>query len=392
MFIRIIFYLLFLIPFNLFGLELIKVITMDDIKDVDYSLLQKNFNDGHNIISQYDTETGNIYVYLPTFSNLSPNKTSHTMDNTIQRKYSVDVFSKTGKYIGRIGKNEGFCEECYKNIEEINVVNKEVQLGGTKLLAFNKNNLKFKYYLDTSFKDSSEHTVILCFNGKCLGKRPEYFDVDNFNSAFVAKVETDTTFSNVKAIKSIEGFMDIKKYKNRIFNNYDIFKKSNLSPSAKSFAMCILTNFVYVNTKFSLQDDNSYYAINSYATDLFYYNKFDKLQNSLSFKDVVNMRDLEIENFIGKSKHYRSVKYFSSLENFFIGKNDICYLYFFASDIIGKSLGNKRILYAYSIKNKKEILNLTPIDFYPVTYDKINNLLIGIKIVKNKVKLLFYKE
>ena len=104
------------------------------------------------------------------------------------------------------------------------------------------------------------------------------------------------------------------------------------------------------------------------------------------------MRKTETDYFISKKKHSKKIKYFSSLDNFFINKKDkICFLYFNASKVIEEKLTAKRVLFAYSIKDKKVILNLIPINFYPVTYNEKTDLLVGLKISDDKIKFQFYK-
>ncbi len=396
------YYLLYLVMFiasNLFGFKLVNQVILENNRNINYPEFTQLFNSGKNIICAYDSL--HFYVYMPTYEKLVKNKTKNIVrldQNKAQTNflsYKIFVFSKKGKYIKTIGKNNSYAEDGYFFLKAIKIVNNEVQLVASKLISYDKNSLKFKYYIDSS-PENSEYslTVNLSVGNKCYGEQPFQFDISNTNSAFRALLKNDKKYPAVKMMYKIKNFFDIKKYRREIFKNsmkYSKMLKDN-SLTSQSLIRIIWTNAVYVPTKYEIGCNNSYYAINGFSTELFMYDRYDSLKDSVFILPIENMRESEINYFNDSKKFSRDEKYFSTLDNFFVDKRDnICFMYFNTSEIIKNKIGSKRMLFAFSTQNKKVIIDKLAIDFYPVTFDEINNVLVGLKIINNKVIFQFYR-
>ncbi len=392
-----IFFLLFLIirVNNLIGLQLVKEVILEKRSDVDYQKLVDNFNKGYRIVSESDSTY--FYILLPTKFLLNKNKTQNTINLKAHNfRNELSVFSKTGKFIKTIGEQGSYARDGYSNLNNIKIINNEVQLTSNRTVVYDKNTLTFKYNIDSSSFENYNFRLQInaVYKNKCFGEQPYQFNIKHYDDGFVAYLANDPEYKGVKIISDVKNFLNVKEYEKMIFANYELHQKieKNDSPQIRSFIKVVQTNGVFISTKFEIMDDGSYYAINGFATELFFYNKFDILKQRISLNQILDLRKREIKSFVSGKKHLAKNHYFSYLDNFFMDKkNDIIFLSFQTSKIIQDEINSKRMLFAYSIKDNAIILNLAPIDFYPVTYNEKSNLLVGIKVLGDKVKFQFYR-
>jgi len=349
-------------------------------------------------VSEYDTDLNNLFILLPTYAELAPDKTSNLIELSSEKEKKLvnqlSIFSKDGKFIKKIGRHGSHSEDGFLSLYDLNLIENELQLVGNKLIAFDKNDFAFRYYIDSSCPEepSVKLNVKLCKKNKCFGEQPYGFLTNHFNSAFVAELKEDPEYPEVKLISELTEFYDIEKYKDSILGNYQRYTKKDVSIMVKSYVGVLWSESVYVISNFVIREDNSYFVVNGFGTELFHYNNYDVKLDSIFFEQISKIRKSEIEFFHLNHDPKIKINHFSHLENLFLDENnDNIYFYYSTSMKINDEFSSPRLLFVYSFKTKKTILELTPIDFYPITYDENKDLLVGLKIVDQRIKIQYYK-
>jgi hypothetical protein len=130
--------------------------------------------------------------------------------------------------------------------------------------------------------------------------------------------------------------------------------------------------------------------LNGFATDLLYFDSEDSLLDSLHISEISNIRKNETANFSKNHKPKNKITFFSKVTNLFTSEEgDYLFISIRPSELYVEEYETKRLLMIYSIKDRKIVLPLTPIDFFPVSYSQ--NILTGLKVADQKISLNQYE-
>jgi hypothetical protein len=376
--------------------EIVYEVKLENVKEIDYKRFEENFHQGYRIVTNIDMGSKNIFLFLPTKGILPQNKTDNQINissNDDKRISKLVVFNKNGEFVTYIGKHGNRGKEGFLHLTDVNVIGSEIQLSGDKFIVYNKNNFDFEYYIDSTCPDTNiKLTMKHCKGNIGYGEQPIGFLSDHFNSAFTCTLINDSEYDDVKMISNVSPFFDVQLYKDLVFNNHVQYNEIKGSNMVKSYVGIVWTRGVYVGSHYSLLSDNSFIIINRFATDIKFYGKDKNLPDSIYLEDIAKLREEEISSFVDTFTRSSDVKYFTQLENFFYNENNqLAFLYFRASDITEKLYSSSRLFFIYSVKTRNPILSLTPIDFYPIAYDEVDELIVGLVVSNNSVFIRFYK-
>lgn len=395
-----IFYIIVSIKLFSFELEMTQEVFLEKLNYINYEQLERDTKIGFTYLFSYNQKNSLFFIAL---QNKNIKSSSQKISNTNNDNYaiSLEVFNENGKHIGSVGKMNSFENGGIINIDYMQTENDTIFIYDSetkRINAFELRDSKFPFLYSIDLKKNQNSYSFHIKNNKLFGSKPKDFLISHYNTASMADIIPCENYPKSKEITDTKTFFSCEKYREVIdFYNNKIFKKLNIEKitdlNLKIIYECIFTGGIYTTVLYAFNNDNTFYGINVFGTELI---KFDISCNpidTIKINEFEDFRKYELDLY--KKIHRKNVSFtnvFSKLENIFLNKKDgLVFLYYRLTPTMSEKKNGNKFLFVYSIPERKFIANFYPINFIPIDYDENINRLIGFNYTGDNPCIEYYK-
>ncbi len=407
-----IFYLLLFTALNLFSLEKVREIKLENIEGTEINdkniLLFSNF--------MYSVKNELLFAKIKTFRTIDNGKRVDYPNNF----YGVYVFNKTGKKIKNIEKFNSRDTNGYISTFSLNLNEGKFYFYDylqKKMLIFSD---VYPFYFLSFITDPEEilDSVALHFlwNGYVFADQAS--DAIKKGNLICTESFMGTSYGEIAQIKpqhkivvTAKKICSYKTYSDILWNDGVALKNKEIQKDIKIVNhdpihyMNASMPFTGTMDQFIPNGNDTLFVVNDFGMDIKQYDRNVTLTDSFYIGDVYmkpRLKELtKIKKFIkNKYNGKHGWKFFtkdypmSILNGAFYDKkkNNMLMIYnlkkYFLKNV--KLTKAKTYLLIYSLNNHKAISKFIPLDFYPIQFDSVKRELIGIKKQNNNLYLQFY--